>query len=1261
MKKQSMFHQSAFRMNRVAQAARALAALAAMASPGLALADMSFPSAPPMATSSAGVMPNVIIAVDGTGSMLNNYGTPARPDAPCTKGNVTDSNGNNYTFWCNTQQNSANGSEYRLYALSDALLTTFSDPTFVGKIRLAFEGTNVDAGFGPYRFNSTTTDNSMKVFTADYQTKFLQWARNLPNNRPNGAGCNPTEAMIAYAGEYLKGNWLSSENTQFVCESGDVQAPYKNFYWGGTPNFGISAPAYKADSTAAMIPSVGGDNNIGYMGSSPVPGQYLNFTAVATSPWNSNNNLRTNLTASISGGVDHNDNSVAEGADSRLACRRGYLIFMTDGGVNGNQFAPVGSGGNNNYDNSSHPLPDGSNTYNPADSDYGPLYSDYSVNNYADHTLYYWATDLTGQGAGVVSTSNTMPITTDQIVTYGGKSVKLTPYWNPQNDPATWQHMQTFTVGFGTQGGAGQLKAGDYNNPKGDQWSYTFPAAYPGGHDTSYGTKYDPVNVPIGFDSMYGNMFSLFATNSNNPGGTSSWPWVSDVDDRYSWMDIGVNSVILDLYHAAINGRGQYYPAVSVNDLSTAFKNILQSAMIQSAPGGVASATASDSRLSASGALAYAAGYTYDSAKAGNYSSTLPGWSGDGINGWIGSLTAYDASTMPTVEKWTASIPGTRQILTAKASGGIAFQWGGANLTATDGIDQATVNTVRKNPLGDIVNSQLAYVGKATRMSMDAQYANFATFANTRMSMVYVGANDGMLHGFNAGTGVEQMAYIPRGLVSRLSAFTDPGYAHSYWVDGSPFSGDAQLASPGLGVTGGDMGNWGTVLVGTLGAGGKGYFVLDVSNPASVTEGHASSAVLVDATGPEAVANDVIGYQFNAPVMDMYTSNQSAQIVKLNTTNVNGEWGIIMGNGYNSASGLPVLLIQSLSGSKPLYTISASCTAAAAGDCIAAGNGLSAPRPIDVDGNGTADIVYAGDLMGNLWKFDISDPSRNWTVAQFFKAVGPTGAAQPITSAPAVVPDAKNGGFIVAFGTGKNLVTGDQSDENLNSVYALYDHQSMTLQTQALDATHTISYIKLGNDGSAINCLSGTGPARYGCLYLQTAGSTMDAGTQHGSVTSDATSTLTDQKFAGGGSQSGWYFDIPDVDNGNAAKVLLNPSVLSGNTLLFYSINVTSATGDSGPAAGGESCTTAGKLSGAITTVNYFDLLTGNVPDNTFTIDGVPFGPEGDPGNRFRIDGVQTFIPNGSDAAQGVEANTQTESKANGPAGAQAGWRITGR
>ncbi|MDR0458392.1 MAG: hypothetical protein LBH10_05120, partial [Burkholderiaceae bacterium] len=579
---------------------------------------------------------------------------------------------------------------------------------------------------------------------------------------------------------------------------------------------------------------------------------------------------------------------------------------------------------------------------------------------------------------------------------------------------------------------------------------------------------------------------------------------------------------------------------------------------------------------------------------------------------------------------------------------------------------------------------------------MDPNYIAFAQAYSARTNVVYVGANDGMLHGFDAGqgtpakpgTGNELMAYVPRGLLGGLhtNTFANAHYAHRYWVDGSPFSGDAQTAAPNA-ANAANPGSWATVLVGTLGAGGPGYFVLDVTDPSVFAESSFANSVLIDATdtnpatSPVAGQLSVIGNQFSPPVMAMYTASQSAQIIKINSQDPNGEWGVIMGNGYNSASGLPVLLIQSLSHpGRPLYTVPAICTEAASA-CVAAGNGLGAPRPIDVDGNGTADIVYAGDLLGNLWKFDISNPDHaQWRVAYadgngqpapLFTATGPTGAPQPITSAPAVTSD-PNGGFMVVFGTGMNLTDADTTDTRLNTVYALYDNQTMTVNLAARlpGADTTVSQVVLGSANATdqtsasaspipAGCLNGTGAGRYGCLYQQTGGA-LDAANANGvsvGVSSDLTrEQIDDQHYFG------WYYDIPDIANGNAAKVLANPVMMSDNTLMFYSQNVASSSaGTSGstaltPTGATESCSPVA-LNSAVTTVNFFDLFTGNYPDNTITVNSAEY--TAGKGNRFQINGASRFISDGADALSATGANaTITSQPTAAPAGRRVGWRI---
>jgi type IV pilus assembly protein PilY1 len=1103
-----------------------LAALAGVATPGLVFAQLSFSQSPPLAAQDE-VKPDIILSIDDSGSMQQNQ-------------DVTEIiNGNPQMVT-------------RIQALKDALLGNngISSPfaagsPYLGKFRLAFEAMWNNRGFGPNRFfipndaKGQQIDNSMRVFDASQVAPFANWVNTLTGtgDLSNGLFSTPSQLMIIYAGEYLRNRWLSNADKFNTTTSSN----YKR----------------------------------------------LDFTSVPSSdnPWNE-----------TPGVADSNP----------LSCRRSYFIFMTDGMWNMDESGPVNlttgnyifmpfvsdvSGGSvttdANYDGAKHALPPAPGltytSYDPssysiyADSSPSPItsssqsgYSAYSIklpysptatpvgnpptsysvpnlcdttligfgyynskneiiwvptissgvqptacsSTLSDFSLYYWANNLSGDKT--YSVIPQMNVTDNQTYTYDGKTEIYPPFWNPQNDPATWQHMQTYTIGYGTQanGGAGELKQ----------------------------------NGQIaGYDSLYGNFFLQFAT------GYQSWPIAFSGGDPNN---------LYDLVHAAYNGRGKFYPATSANTLADAFADIIKVAVTQSSPGGIASASASNSRVS-NNSIIYEAIYNFDSSKTAydvnlnQWGVTTHGTMTGTINGWSGLLMAYAGNNLYAAPLWAngATIPAaSRNVFTASATGGgIPFAWSGLSsdpLVTTSGLTQTDVNAVLGNPLGDIVDSQLAYVGQPSRLMLDSTYsAQFVTAVNGfnssnayREGVVYVGANDGMLHGFDAGQGTpdvpgsgqELMAYVPRGLFAALHAdtFASASYVHHDWVDGSPFSGDVQLGTNGYGAgTDGtsNPGHWATVLAGTLGAGGPGYFVLDVTDPGLFSASNAGKLVLLDATdttdtsplagqtitnGPQAgqPVLDYIGYQFNQPVMEMYTTNQSAQIVQINTqdqidvqgTPQNREWAVIMGNGYNSASGVPVLLIQSLSHpGRPLYTVSAVCTSTVS-TCKAAGNGLGAPRPVDVDGNGTADIVYAGDLMGNLWKFDISNPDHTqWRVANgtndqpapMFTAVGPTGVAQPITSAPAAVPD-PNGGFMVILGTGKNLTDTDLADTNLNSVYALYDNQHMAAGTTPLPGdTTTASQVVLDNTTFSSPsmpltpfCTASGSASRYGCLYQQTGG-----------------------------------------------------------------------------------------------------------------------------------------------------------------------------
>jgi type IV pilus assembly protein PilY1 len=280
---------------------------------------------------------------------------------------------------------------------------------------------------------------------------------------------------------------------------------------------------------------------------------------------------------------------------------------------------------------------------------------------------------------------------------------------------------------------------------------------------------------------------------------------------------------------------------------------------------------------------------------------------------------------------------------------------------------------------------------------------------------LFVGANDGMLHCFDALTGDEIFAYVPNLVFENLAALADTEYgqSHKYYVDLSP------AIQPEVDQGGSTI----TLLVGGLGGGGKGYYALDVSDPSSMsTDALVAGKVLWEFGG-----DDDLGYSYSRPV-----------IVDSNDVDVNGDatgWIVIAGNGYNSQNGNAVLLILDPSDGTVLKRIDVGN-----GPC----NGLSAPAAIDGNADGKVDYVYAGDLKGNLWKFDLADSNyANWDVAYMdgatpkplFRAPG-----QPITTQPDVMVHCEKHGYLVIFGTGKYLGESDFSDTSLQSIYGVWDY-----------------------------------------------------------------------------------------------------------------------------------------------------------------------------------------------------------------------------
>jgi type IV pilus assembly protein PilY1 len=479
-----------------------------------------------------------------------------------------------------------------------------------------------------------------------------------------------------------------------------------------------------------------------------------------------------------------------------------------------------------------------------------------------------------------------------------------------------------------------------------------------------------------------------------------TWP---DPDD-------GDKQKVDDLWHATVNGRGQFFSANNPQQLVDAFNALLDSISARHR-GSAASVTINGDQLYAqvsSEILVFQASYS-------NYDFE---WTGDVKAFRIDNFTGEVLTANPV---WSAAAtldtkdPDARNILTYNGeNAGLLFL-------------ESQLTDAQSDALGSNSNqvaSMVAYLrgqeisGYRVRSQKLADIVHSAPIYYN--GVVYVGANDGMLHAFDSrNNGEEIFAYIPNLVFSNLSALADPAYTHKYYVDLSP------VIKQGNGIFGGNQSQ--TILVGGLRKGGKGYFALDVSEPFSMNTGNVKWE-FPNLNTPEDHIDDM-GYSYSRPVVVQSYSEDYP-------------WVVIFGNGYNSENGNSVLFILDPSSGRVIKKIEAG---------LGPDNGLSTPIAIDVNLDSKVDFVYAGDLKGNLWKFDlVSDNYAQWDIAYkeentnnaqpLFQATGPNGVLQPITAKPDVSFHPAEHGMLVFFGTGKFLGDSDYADVSTQSVYAVWDY-----------------------------------------------------------------------------------------------------------------------------------------------------------------------------------------------------------------------------
>jgi type IV pilus assembly protein PilY1 len=551
-------------------------------------------------------------------------------------------------------------------------------------------------------------------------------------------------------------------------------------------------------------------------------------------------------------------------------------------------------------------------------------------------------------------------------------------------DAANWQHMTTFTIGFGVNG---QLK-------------------YAENYEADGSADYNAIVQ-----------------------GTKDWP-IPKADDR---------TAVDDLWHAAVNGRGKYFsaqnPDAVVKGIATALAGV--SARL----GAGAAAATSNLEPVAGDNYAFVANYrtvswdgdlqarTVDLLSGQITDGTAPIWSAQKVldkrvyeNGTARTIYTFDGSASNKLKEFT----------TANFSAAEKNDWFNPNrlkryLSFTN--DQQTAATPdsiieflrgkpdfedqvgnanrlyrdREHVLGDIINGRPAFSSNIRPYKyLDAGYAGFKSSMANRKKAVYLSANDGMLHAFDAQNGNELWAYIPSAVLPNLINLANTVYDHQFYVDGSPIVADVYDSSDG----------WRTILVGGLNAGGKSYYALDVTDPAS-------PKALWEFTHPQ------LGLTFGNPL-----------IGKL----INGKWIVAVSSGYNNTDGVGRLFILDAS------------TGALIGSPISTGVG-SATNPSglgkmaawvnDALVDNTIQRIYGGDLLGNLWRFDVNDiiaPAGQEAalLAQFTVS----GKPQPITTRPEVGLYGSN--QIVYVGTGQLLGTSDLTTNDQQSLYAIKDTLTAT-------------------------------------------------------------------------------------------------------------------------------------------------------------------------------------------------------------------------
>ncbi|MES3020722.1 MAG: PilC/PilY family type IV pilus protein [Pseudomonadota bacterium] len=409
----------------------------------------------------------------------------------------------------------------------------------------------------------------------------------------------------------------------------------------------------------------------------------------------------------------------------------------------------------------------------------------------------------------------------------------------------------------------------------------------------------------------------------------------------------------------------------------------------------------------------------------------------------------------------------------------------------------------RTSILGPMPNGVPLVVGAPLASLPGSDYGAFHALYKARRHAIYIGADDGMLHAFDAATGVELFAYVPRALFPALPALSSPQYQPRAFVDGSAGHAEALLG-----------GRWRSVLAAGMGQGARGVFALDISDPSAFGQGMGSLWDFTERDDPE------MGFVGAAPLLAKFRTGTRGGVAQY-------RYFALVAGGAATVPGAPgALFLLALDKPAPAPWRAGQnyhrFNTAASDPALA--NAL-APPALALGPDGSVRYAYAGDAQGNLWRFDFSG------AAPWPKAVGPgaggrplfvardaRGRRQPITGR-ATVLHAPGGGFLVVFGTA-GAAPGDRA---VQSLYAIHDSAGAPPE------------LVEGRADLAARGMSGPG-----------------AGTINGAA------------FDFGGAGKGWYLDFGQAGAGGEQ---LAGTVLSASGALVFSTAVAGANACAAPAS----------------------------------------------------------------------------------------------